>query len=104
MAASFEWILNLTVTHIVLSVTDSGLGMSPTMIKNIYEFSTNSSRRGTGGEAGTGFGIPILAKTMKAFGGSISFNSEMETPEKPGSTRVELTLQGTMDVEIAQTA
>ncbi|MBK7962588.1 MAG: hypothetical protein IPK04_16185 [Bdellovibrionales bacterium] len=90
--------------HIVLSVTDSGLGMSPTMIKNIYEFSTNSSRRGTGGEAGTGFGIPILAKTMKAFGGSISFTSEMETPEKPGSTRVELTLQGTMDVEIAQIA
>lgn len=83
--------------HVKLMVTDFGIGMSAEMIRNLYDFTTNTSRKGTSGEVGTGFGIPILAKTMKSCGGELQIFSEEQTEEKPGFTRVELTIQGVFE-------
>jgi signal transduction histidine kinase len=68
--------------------------MSKSTQEKLFEFETNSSRRGTDGEVGTGFGMPILSKIVHAYGGKIKITSEEQAESKPGYTDVQLTLAG----------
>ncbi len=75
-----------------ISVRDSGIGMSQKMLKNIFDISKATSRPGTEGETGTGFGMPLIRKFMTAYGGSIRVLSKNQE-ENPGDHGTEVILR-----------
>ena len=55
-----------------MTVTDSGAGMSPELLKDIFRpFFTTKNR-------GTGLGLAICKKILDAHGGSISISSQLQ--------------------------
>ena len=62
---------------IVIAVKDTGTGMSPEVIKNIFKTSKISSVIGTNDEMGTGLGLILSAEFVKNIGGKIWFTSEL---------------------------
>jgi len=60
---------------ITLSVRDYGIGMPESLIKNIFSTSKPTTRKGTKGEQGTGFGMPLVKKFISHYGGNISISS-----------------------------
>ena len=49
--------------------------MSKKMLEMIFQIDNLKSRRGTAGEVGTGFGMPLIKKFLGKYGGSISICS-----------------------------
>lgn len=43
-----------------LIISDSGVGIPSEMINGLFDYKSNNSRKGTLGEKGTGFGLPIV--------------------------------------------
>lgn len=70
-----------------LSVRDYGIGMSPELCADLFDLKKSTSRPGTDGEQGTGFGMPLVRRFMKAYGGDILVHSwEASTnPNAPGT-------------------
>ena len=64
--------------RIVVSVKDSGIGIPKEMYKNLFSFSTMTNRKGTSGEKGTGFGLPILEATIKRMNATVEVISQSE--------------------------
>ncbi|MDM8536642.1 hybrid sensor histidine kinase/response regulator [Desulfobacterales bacterium HSG17] len=62
-----------------LCIRDFGIGISENMVKNLFNISKNNSRPGTVGEEGTGFGMPIIKKFLRAYGGDIEIISTDES-------------------------
>ena len=65
--------------QVQLEIRDYGIGMSETTINNLFDLSQKTSRDGTQGESGTGFGMPLVRKFMVAYGGEITVNSIAKT-------------------------
>lgn len=59
-----------------ISVRDHGIGMSPALLADLFDVGRSTSRPGTAGEAGTGFGMPLVRKLVEAYGGSIEVVSK----------------------------
>ncbi len=59
-----------------VTIKDSGIGIPKAHMDNIFKLEKHSSRSGTLGEAGTGFGIPIAKTFVEKFGGKISVESK----------------------------
>lgn len=80
--------------RISLIITDHGIGIPKDMIANIFRADKPTSRPGTMGERGTGYGMPLVHSYIKKFGGDISIDSttEAESPERHG-TRVTVSLK-----------
>ncbi|MCP4756280.1 MAG: hybrid sensor histidine kinase/response regulator [Proteobacteria bacterium] len=78
---------------VVLRITDFGIGMPETLLNDVFETNKATSRKGTAGEKGTGFGMPLVKKFVTAYGGTIEISSkeESESPDNHG-TQVELVL------------
>jgi signal transduction histidine kinase len=64
-----------------LSIVDQGIGIPAEILENLFSLSKKTSRPGTEGESGTGFGMPLVSTTMKAYGGRI----EVESVENQGT-------------------
>jgi signal transduction histidine kinase len=60
---------------IVLSIRDHGIGIPKEMLNTLFDVNQSVSRKGTGGEEGTGFGMPLVRKFMSAYGGEIDIES-----------------------------
>jgi signal transduction histidine kinase len=71
----------------VLSISDSGIGIPDEMVKRVFEKFTPSGRTGTRGEKSTGLGLYITKQIVELHGGSISIASQ----ENEGTT-VEVTV------------
>jgi len=68
--------------RIILSVKDSGIGMSPGLIGNIFDLTKKTARVDTNGETGTGFGMPLVKQFVEMYGGTIeiiSIEKNMDT-------------------------
>jgi signal transduction histidine kinase len=76
-----------------LSVTDYGIGIPPDLLERLFEPSGPTTRPGTEGENGTGFGLPLTGKFVTAYGGSVHVASEEATPEREGRTTVTISLR-----------
>lgn len=76
---------------VAVTFTDQGIGMNQAMLANVFSETGQYSRKGTSGERGTGFGMPLLKKFMDVFEGKISINSRCisEHPDDHG-TEIEL--------------
>ncbi|MDH5580353.1 MAG: HAMP domain-containing histidine kinase [Bdellovibrionales bacterium] len=71
----------------VICVRDYGVGMSEKILANLFSVSEATSRQGTEGEIGTGFGMPIVKKFIESFDGDIVIESweEKNHPNSPGT-------------------
>jgi PAS domain S-box-containing protein len=63
-------------THIEISVSDSGIGMTPVIIDKIFRLDGNLSTRGTEDEKGTGLGLILCKEFVEKHGGKIWVESE----------------------------
>jgi len=73
---------------LVLRIKDNGIGIPETLLDKIFQPGKATSRQGTEGETGTGFGMPVAKKFMENFEGTIDVSSR----EGEG-TEVTLTFQ-----------
>jgi signal transduction histidine kinase len=73
--------------HVKLVVKDHGIGMPPELVKKVFRTDAPTSRTGTNGETGTGFGMPVVKTYMDRFGGNIHIESvtEKESPQSHGT-------------------
>ncbi len=76
-----------------LSVTDYGIGIPPELLERLFEPSGPTTRPGTEGEKGTGFGLPLTEKFVTAYGGSVHVDSQEATLEQEGRTTVTIALR-----------
>jgi signal transduction histidine kinase len=76
-----------------LSIRDHGIGMTDSILGSLFDLESNTTRNGTEGESGTGFGMHLVQKFVHAFGGEISVRSKdiNQFPAEHG-TEVTLTL------------
>jgi len=63
--------------HFVISVTDTGVGMSPEAIKKLFLLGTKHSTLGTAKEKGTGLGLLLCKEFVEKNGGKIWLDSEL---------------------------
>jgi PAS domain S-box-containing protein len=60
-----------------IMVADSGVGISPEGIKNIFKLDHKHTTDGTSGEKGTGLGLTLVNEMVEMHGGSINIESEI---------------------------
>ena len=66
----------LSGDKLVISVKDTGTGMSQEVQDSLFKLSETKSRRGTRNESGTGLGLVLCADFVKVNGGNIWFISK----------------------------
>jgi signal transduction histidine kinase len=73
---------------VTVEVIDTGIGMPAGLQAKIFSESEQTSRVGTAGERGTGFGLPIVKSYMSLYGGQITVESKsVETHPADHGTR-----------------
>ncbi|MCP5049187.1 MAG: hybrid sensor histidine kinase/response regulator, partial [bacterium] len=72
---------------VILTVKDSGIGIPEELQLDIFDLKKPTTRTGTNGETGTGYGMPLVNKFINAYGGSIEIYSkeEKDDPENHGT-------------------
>lgn len=73
--------------NLTISIKDSGVGIPKNYIGNLFNPNIQTSREGTKGEKGTGFGLPLAHSTVALLGGKITVQSKTieESPENHGT-------------------
>lgn len=56
---------------VCVSIRDHGIGMPPSVLEHLFDITKSTSRKGTSGEKGTGFGMPLMHKFVTQFGGKV---------------------------------
>lgn len=59
----------------VIHVRDTGPGIQPNLLDDLFKFEKKTSTRGTAGETGTGFGLPLVREIMLLHGGELAVDS-----------------------------
>lgn len=83
---------NDSVHHTKLIIKDRGIGIPQTILEKLFDLDACTSRLGTDGETGTGFGMPLVKQLMSTYGGELKVQS---TVEEPSGTSVELIFRKT---------
>jgi CheY-like chemotaxis protein len=79
---------------IILTIRDEGIGMPAPILRDIFDINKATSRNGTAGEVGTGFGMPLVKKFLSAYGGDIEISSTEKTEQSGGhGTEIVLTIR-----------
>ncbi|PCJ16146.1 MAG: hypothetical protein COB02_17055 [Candidatus Cloacimonadota bacterium] len=68
-------------------VSDDGIGIPKTILNKLFDVDACTTRRGTSGESGTGFGMPLVKELMGRYGGDLDVESSIV---KPTGTQVHL--------------
>ena len=71
-------------THI--EIKDSGVGIPEKILQNLFSHTKETTRKGTGGEVGTGFGMPIVKASTEASGGKIKVETNADASKGPTGT------------------
>lgn len=66
-------------TLICISVQDCGTGIPPHKLSTLFETTKNKSTKGTQGEAGSGYGLPLVKNYMVKYGGSVDAQSRVSS-------------------------
>ena len=64
--------------ELVITVTDSGRGIPPDRIPGLFRLGENQTTFGTGGEKGTGLGLPLSREMVEKNGGRIWVESTLD--------------------------
>jgi two-component system sensor histidine kinase/response regulator len=78
--------------EVVLTIRDHGVGMPAKVREHLFDFTKSHSRKGTAGEKGTGFGMPLMRKFVLLFGGSVEVTSR-EAADNPADHGTEFRLR-----------
>ncbi|HEX7507322.1 MAG TPA: HAMP domain-containing sensor histidine kinase [Polyangia bacterium] len=72
----------------MIRVSDRGMGMPPELVANLFDLDAMTTRPGTDGEPGTGFGLRTVKNFIDLFGGQIEISSAAETmrPDDHGTS------------------
>ena len=62
----------------VVAVKDSGIGMNPEMVENIFKLDVNNRRLGTEGEASTGLGLVLCKEFIEKHNGKLWIKSNVD--------------------------
>jgi len=80
---------------IKLEVKDQGIGIPKSQIGNLFDISKKTTRTGTAGEQGTGFGMHIMKSFVEMYGGQVVVESiEADHDEASSGTTIKLILKG----------
>jgi signal transduction histidine kinase len=73
-----EVTLNISpsATAYTVSVADTGLGMTPEQVQNLFRLDRQQSREGSSGEKGTGLGLIVCKEFIEKHGSSLHIESE----------------------------
>lgn len=73
--------------YVCLQIQDSGPGIPPDIKDNLFNPHYKTSRAGTAGESGTGFGMLLVKNYVEKYGGKIATHSTWieENPENHGT-------------------
>jgi signal transduction histidine kinase len=68
-------------------IADDGVGMPAEIVNNLFSKEVPTTRKGTSGESGTGFGMPLVESFLKGFQGEIFVESTEKSfgAEKSGT-------------------
>ena len=78
-----------------LEIKDEGIGIPRSQIGNLFDISKKTTRQGTAGEQGTGFGMHIMKSFVEMYGGQVVVESVEKGPESSVSgTTIKLILKG----------
>ncbi len=81
-------------SYSVITIRDFGIGMPERLINDVFDISKATSRQGTNGEPGTGFGMPLLKKFVTAYGGTVEISSKEKSENSDDhGTEIKLTLR-----------
>lgn len=76
---------------IYFEIQDYGIGIPEYILKNIFSLTYRTSRAGTGGEKGTGYGMLLVKEYVEKMGGQISITSnELGSGTGPSGTIIRL--------------
>ncbi len=67
----------LTGNPMQLTVADTGTGIHESILPDLFKYDVKTTTAGTGGERGTGFGLPMSMDIIKAHGGTIRVSSRV---------------------------
>lgn len=67
--------------QVKLKVKDHGIGIPPELLAGLFSFNVRTTRLGTSGEKGTGFGMPIVKSLVEKMKGTIEVQSSEKTDE-----------------------
>lgn len=56
----------------VIAVRDTGIGIDPKIVPDLFKPDVKTTTKGTRGEKGTGLGLPLCSDIVKALGGSLT--------------------------------
>jgi signal transduction histidine kinase len=87
--------------RVYLSVSDSGIGIPRSMIDDLFSNNIPTTRPGTQGEIGSGFGMPLVKTVVVSFGGWISVKSltqEEASVNEASGTSIVLNLRKAQEV------
>ena len=90
--------------RVIVEVEDQGEGIPEEMIPKLFESAEPTSRTGTGGESGTGFGLPLVYAYMNYFGGSIEVASKTSDKHSNHGTVFRLSLQASGQLKSVERA
>ncbi|MGS0526107.1 sensor histidine kinase [Zobellia nedashkovskayae] len=65
-------------THLEVTVSDNGVGMSPDICDKLFCVNTNMARVGTASEKGSGFGLVLCKEFVEKLGGEIWAESTLD--------------------------
>ncbi len=86
--------INYFEDNVQIEFWDFGVGMPKKILRNIFSSNAPTSRTGTFGEKGTGFGMPILKDYVSLFGGEIQITSrDVENYPESHGTIIKLLLK-----------
>jgi signal transduction histidine kinase len=74
---------------VTAEVRDFGIGIPEKLLNVVFDPSKATTRAGTEGESGTGFGLPLVKKFVEAYGGSVDIFSS-ETADRGTAVRLNL--------------
>jgi signal transduction histidine kinase len=63
---------------VFMKVSDQGIGIPPEILEKLFEQNSITTRKGTSGEVGNGFGMPLMKTFIEVFGGSVFVESETD--------------------------
>ncbi len=75
---------------VAVAITDRGVGIPPELVEKLFDAKSATTRPGTDGETGTGFGMLLVKSFVDAYGGSVSITSSTHLDDSGTTVTISL--------------
>lgn len=89
--SEIQVVVKVDHSKVLFRIRDQGVGIPKNLLAEFEKDGEITSRTGTNGEVGHGFGLGLVRAYMNLFGGSLSLKSKTEGPEQ--GTEIELSFK-----------